>query len=50
MMVGERHNVAFMVGILIGACAAACATLLFAPLSGWETREQLRSRYAELRG
>lgn len=50
MMVGQRHNVAFMVGILLGACAAACATLLFTPLSGRETRAQLRERYAELRG
>ncbi len=50
MMVRQRHNVAFMVGVLFGACAAACATLLFTPLSGRETRAQLRERYAELRG
>ncbi|HEY8597709.1 MAG TPA: YtxH domain-containing protein [Thermomicrobiales bacterium] len=50
MMVRQRHNVAFMMGILLGACAAACATLLFTPLSGRETRAQFQARYAELRG
>ena len=50
MMVRQRHDVAFMVGMLLGACAAACATLFFTPLSGRETRAQLRERYAELRG
>lgn len=49
-MVRRRHNVAFMVGIIIGACAAACAALLSTPLSGRETRTQVRARYAALRG
>ncbi len=50
MVVRERHNVAFMVGIVIGALAAAVAALLTTPLAGRETREQLASKIAELRG
>lgn len=49
-MAGERYNSAFLLGIIIGACAAACAALFYTPLAGWETREQLRSRYLALRG
>lgn len=49
-MANERHNGAFLFGVLIGACAAAIAALFYTPLAGWETREQLRARYAALRG
>ncbi len=50
MVVRERHNVAFMVGILIGALAASIGALLLTPLSGRETREQLAAKVGELRG
>lgn len=50
IVVKQQHNVAFMLGILLGACVAACATLFFTPLSGRETRAQLQERYAEFRG
>lgn len=49
-MVGERHNVAFLVGIIAGAAASAVGTLFFTPLSGTETRQQLAARLAALRG
>jgi len=50
MTVGERHNVAFMVGVILGALAASLAVLFLTPVPGRETREQLASRFAELRG
>jgi len=50
MMVGERHNVAFLVGVIVGAAGAASAALLYTPLSGAETRQQLSGRVAALRG
>lgn len=49
-MVGERHNVAFLVGVIFGAAGAAVAALLSTPLSGAETRQQLSARVAALRG
>lgn len=49
-MVGERHNVAFLVGVIFGAAGAAVAALLYTPLSGAETRQQLSERVAALRG
>lgn len=49
-MADERYNGAFLFGIVIGACAAAIAALFYTPLAGWETREQLKARYAALRG
>lgn len=49
-MVGERHNVAFLVGVIFGAAGAAVASLLSTPLSGAETRQQLSDRVAALRG
>lgn len=48
-MRSSQHNVAFMVGIIVGALAAAAAVLLQTPLSGKETREQLALRLDELR-
>jgi hypothetical protein len=48
-MAGERHNVAFMVGVICGAAGAAVAALFRTPLSGRETREQLAARIAEFR-
>lgn len=50
MVVNERHNVAFLVGILIGAIASSLATLLLTPLSGRETRQQLAAKIDEARG
>jgi len=49
-MVRERHNVAFLVGVIFGAAGAAGAALLYTPLSGAETRQQLNERVAALRG
>ena len=49
-MVRERHNVAFIVGVIIGALGAALAVLFLTPVPGRETREQLAARIAELRG
>jgi gas vesicle protein len=49
-MANERNNVAFMVGVILGALAASLAVLFRTPLSGRETREQLAARVAELRG
>jgi len=49
-MVRERHNVAFLVGVIFGAAGAAGAALLYTPLSGAETRQQLSERVAALRG
>ena len=49
-MVGERHNVAFLVGVIFGAAGAAVAALLYTPLSGAETRQQLSDRVSALRG
>lgn len=40
----EQHNVAFMVGVLLGALGGAVGTLLLTPLSGQQTREQLNGR------
>ena len=48
-MTSERHNVAFMVGVILGALAATVAVLFLTPLSGRETRAQLAARIAELR-
>ena len=42
-MADERHNVAFMVGVILGALAGAVATLLLTPLSGLQTRSQLNA-------
>lgn len=50
MVINERHNVAFLVGILIGAIASSVAALLLTPLSGRETRQQLAARIDEVRG
>lgn len=47
-MADERHNVAFMVGIIFGALGAGIATLLLTPLSGQRTREQLAAGGAGL--
>jgi hypothetical protein len=47
-MAEERHNVAFMVGIILGGLGGALATLFLTPLSGARTREQLRARLAAL--
>ena len=49
-MVRERHNVAFMVGVIFGALAASLAVLFLTPVPGRETREQLAARLASLRG
>ncbi len=49
-MVRERHNVAFLVGVIFGAAGAAVASLVSTPLSGAETRQQLSDRVASLRG
>jgi gas vesicle protein len=49
-MARERHNVAFLVGVMFGAAGAAVASLLSTPLSGMETRQQLSERVAALRG
>jgi hypothetical protein len=49
-MVRERHNVAFLVGVIFGAAGAAIAALFSTPLSGAETRQQLSARVASLRG
>jgi gas vesicle protein len=38
-----------LLGVIIGACAAACAALFYTPLAGRETREQVRTRYLALR-
>lgn len=43
-MTSERHTVAFMVGIILGALAGAITTLLLTPLSGTQTRDQLTAR------
>ena len=43
-MASERHTVAFMVGIILGALVGAIATLLLTPLSGTQTRDQLTAR------
>lgn len=43
-MSDERHNAAFMVGIILGALGGAAATLWLTPLSGTQTREQLAAR------
>lgn len=48
-MADERHNVAFMVGILLGALSGGVATLLLTPLSGQQTREQLETQLSGLR-
>ena len=48
-MVVERHNVAFMVGVLLGALGAAVAAALLTPASGKQTREQLAALLADLR-
>lgn len=45
----SRHNVAFMVGVIVGALIAAVVVLLQTPLSGKETREQLALRLNGLR-
>lgn len=42
-MADERHNAAFMVGVILGALAGAVATLLLTPLSGDQTRAQLNA-------
>lgn len=47
-MNGERHNGAFVVGLLLGAVGGSVAALWFAPLSGEETRQQLLSRVSGL--
>lgn len=49
-MIGERHNVAFLVGVIVGAAVSAVGTLFFTPLSGAETRQQVTGRVAALRG
>lgn len=49
-MYEDRHNVAFMVGIILGALIAAVAVLFQTPLSGRETREQVTLRLDDLRG
>ena len=46
---GDRHSVAFMVGVILGALGGALGTLVLTPLSGEQTREQLRLRTAGLR-
>lgn len=43
-MADERHNGAFMVGIVLGSLAGGIGTLLLTPLSGRQTREQLGAR------
>jgi gas vesicle protein len=48
-MVRERHNVAFLVGVIFGAAGAATAALFYTPLSGTETRQQLNARLGMLR-
>ena len=48
-MLESRHNVAFMLGIIVGALIAAAIVLLQTPLSGKETREQLALRIGDLR-
>lgn len=45
----ERHNVAFMVGIVVGALLAAVAAALLTPASGKQTREQLAALIDGLR-
>lgn len=45
----SRHNVAFMVGVILGALIAATAVLFQTPLSGKETRGQLAQRLDDLR-
>lgn len=47
-MTGERHNGAFVIGLLLGAIGGSLAALWFAPLSGDETRQQLLSRLSAL--
>ena len=48
-MMEERHNVAFMLGVILGALAAAIAAALFTPASGKETREQFSALVSNLR-
>lgn len=48
-MATQRHNVAFMFGVIVGALGAALVVLFRAPLSGRETRQQLAARIAEFR-
>lgn len=47
-MADERHNAAFMVGILLGALGGALGTLFLTPLAGEQTRAQLRARFTGL--
>jgi gas vesicle protein len=49
-MADEQHNVAFMIGVILGALAAAIAVLFLTPIPGRETREQLAARLAGLLG
>ena len=43
-MAGERHDVAFVVGAVLGGVAGAAITLLNAPQSGQQTRAQLAAQ------
>jgi gas vesicle protein len=45
----SRHNVAFMLGIILGAVIAAAVVLFQTPLSGKETRDQIALRLNGLR-
>jgi len=46
----ETHTGVFAVGFLVGGLAGAATTLLLAPQSGEETREQIRQKALELQG
>ena len=40
----DSHNVAYMLGVVLGALVATAAALLWTPLSGHETRAYLGMR------
>jgi len=44
----NRHDFAFIAGVVIGAISGALVTLALTPMSGADTREKLRSRAEEL--
>ncbi len=49
-MAHERHDVAFVVGALLGGVAGAACTLFNAPQSGSQTRAQLAEQFGALTG
>lgn len=44
----NRHDFAFLAGVVVGAISGALATMALTPMSGQETREKLRARAGDL--